>query len=268
MSTRVLSSRSSWLAEFWQYRELFLFLVWRDLKVRYKQSLLGAAWAIIQPFFTMVVFTLFFGKLAKMPSDGIPYPIFTYSALLPWTYISTALSFAGNSLISNTNLVTKVYFPRVAIPASPVLAGLVDFAIAFLVLLGMMAYYGITPAPTLLLWPLLLIPLVLLTLGAGMLLAALNVKYRDIKYATPFFIQIWLFLTPVIYPTSIIPEKFRFLVGLNPLSGIIEAFRTTLLPDKMVDWRLFAISSGVACLIFLLSALYFRKTERTFADII
>jgi len=259
---------TEWLKEFWRFRELFYFMVWRDLKIRYKQTMLGALWAVIQPFFTMIVFSLFFGKLAQMPSDGIPYPIFSYAALVPWTYFSGALSLSGNSLISNSNLLTKVYFPRVVIPASSVLAGLVDFGIASLLLFVMMAFYHVQIGWRLLLWPLLIIPMVLLALGMGMILSSVNVKYRDIKYAIPFGIQIWLFVTPVIYPTSIIPERFRFLMALNPMSGIIEAYRTSLFADRHVDWGLLASSIGATVFIFLIGLIYFRRTERAFADVI
>jgi len=258
----------AWLKEFWEYRELFYFLVWRDVKIRYKQTVLGAAWAVIQPFFMMVVFTVFFGKMAKMPSDGIPYPVFSYSALLPWTYFSAALTHSGNSLLAGANLVRKVYFPRVALPTASALGGLVDFCIAFFFLFGLMFYYHITPGFGLLLWPALLIPLVLLALGIGMFLAALNVKYRDIKYAIPFLIQALLFVTPIIYPTSITPERYRFLLSLNPLTGLIEAFRASALPGKMVDWRLLGLSTAITIVIFVAGALYFRKTEREFADVI
>jgi lipopolysaccharide transport system permease protein len=260
--------RGEWLQEFWRYRELFYFLVWRDVKIRYKQTVLGAAWAIIQPFFIMIIFTLFFGRLAKMPSDGIPYPVFSYSALVPWTYFAGALALAGNSLVGNANLITKVYFPRVTIPASAVLSGLVDFAIASVVLLGMMVYYRIQLSWGLLLWPVLVVPLVLLALGVGMFLAALNVKYRDVKYTIPFIVQLWLFLSPIIYPTSIIPERFRTLIALNPISGIIEAFRASLLPTRQVDWQLLSVSVAVTLFIFTLGALYFMKTERNFADVV
>ncbi len=257
-----------WLREFWHYRELFYFLVWRDVKVRYKQTVLGASWAVIQPFFTMVVFTLFFRKLANMPSDGIPYPIFSYCALLPWTYFSGAVTSAGTSLVLNRTLLTKVYFPRAAIPASAAFCGLVDFGIAFTVLLGMMAYYRVSLSWSLLLWPVLLIPLILLTLGVGMFFASLNVKYRDVRYALPFVTQLWLFVTPVIYPASIIPEPYRVLLGLNPLSGIIEAFRASLLPGRQMEWSLLGLSVGMSVVIFALGAMYFRKTERFFADIV
>lgn len=260
--------KSEWLQEFWRYRELFLFFVWRDIKIRYKQTALGAIWAIIQPVFTMIVFTLFFGKLAKMPSDGVPYPIFSYCALLPWTYFSGALTYSGNSLVSNANLIRKIYFPRVAVPASATLSGVVDFGIASIVLIGMMFYYKIQPTWSLMLWPVLIVPLILLALGVGMILSALNVKYRDIKYTLPFGIQLWLFLTPIIYPTSIIPEQFRFLVALNPLAGIIDAFRASLLPTRQVDWGTLLISLALTVVIFILGLVYFRKTERAFADII
>jgi len=256
------------LKEVWQYRELFFFMVWRDVKIRYKQTLLGASWAIIQPFFTMIVFTIFFGRLAKMPSDGIPYPIFSYSALLPWTFFAGALNLSGNSLVVNSNLITKVYFPRITIPAAAVFSGLVDFAIAFTVLLGMMVYYQIEFTWGLLMWPLLLIPLVLVALGVGMILSSLNVKYRDIKYTIPFGIQLWLFLTPVIYPTSIIPERFRFLAALNPLTGLIETFRATILPGREVNLHGLLISLAVSVMLFVAGFVYFRKTERNFADII
>jgi len=258
----------AWLKEFWEYRELFYFLVWRDVKIRYKQTVLGAAWAVIQPFFMMVVFTVFFGKMAKMPSDGIPYPVFSYSALLPWTYFSAALTHSGNSLLAGANLVRKVYFPRAALPTASVLGGLVDFSIAFFFLFGLMFYYDITPGVGLLLWPVLMIPLVLLAMGIGMLLSSLNVKYRDIKYAIPFLIQTLLFVTPIIYPTSIAPERFRFLLSLNPLTGLIEAFRASALPTKAIDWPLLGLSVGITLVIFVLGAMYFRKTEKEFADVI
>ncbi len=258
----------TWIKEFWDYRELFFFLVWRDIKIRYKQTVLGAGWAIIQPFFTMIIFTLFFGKMAKMPSDGVPYPIFSYAALLPWTYFSASLRLSGNSLVGGANLVRRVYFPRVALPAASTLSGLVDFAIASVVLLGMMVYYDIPFGWGLLLWPVLLIPLVLLALGIGMILSALNVKYRDIKHAIPFFIQSLLFITPIIYPTSIASSKIQFLLSLNPLTGLIEAFRASLLPTRSVDWPLLGISVGITLLIFVFGAFYFSKTEREFADII
>jgi lipopolysaccharide transport system permease protein len=258
----------NWFQDFWRYRELFFFFVWRDVKVRYKQTLLGASWAVIQPFFTMVVFTLFFGRLAKMPSDGIPYPVFSYSALLPWTYFASSLASGGNSLVSNAQLITKVYFPRISLPASAALGSLVDFGIASIVLILMMIYYRIQLSWELVFWPLLIIPLVMMAMAMGFFLSALNAKYRDIKYTIPFITQLWLFLTPVIYPTSIIPERFRFLSALNPISGIIEAFRAALLPEKYIDWHSLCISIVIIIFILVISLRYFHKTERELADII
>jgi len=256
------------IEELWRYRELFFFFVWRDIKVRYKQTLLGGMWAVIQPFFTMIVFTLFFRRLANMPSDGIPYPIFSYSALLPWTYFSASIISAGNSVVSNKDLITKVYFPRATMPAAAALSGLLDFAIASGVLVLMMLYYRVPPSLGLLLWPALVVPLVLLALAVGMIFAAVNVKYRDIKYALPFLVQLWLFLTPIIYPTSIVPERFRFLVALNPLTGLIEAFRASLLPSRQVDWELLAISTAMIVSLLIAAVWFFRRTERAFADIV
>jgi lipopolysaccharide transport system permease protein len=257
-----------WLLEFWQYRELFFFLVWRDVKIRYKQTMLGATWAVIQPFFAMLIFTLFFGKLAKIDTEGIPYPVFSYCALVPWTYFATTLSFSGNSLVGNQDLITKVYFPRVAIPASAVLSGLVDFTISSVVLVGMMVYFHVAPSWELLLWPVLMIPLVTLALGVGMFLSSLNVKYRDIKYVIPFMTQFWLFLTPIIYPTSLIPERFQFLMYLNPMAGIIDGFRDAFLPERQIDWMALGISWGICIVVFFVGAIYFKKTEREFADIV
>lgn len=260
--------KHNWLKEFWHYRELFYFMVWRDIKVRYKQSLLGAGWAVIQPFFTMVVFTLFFGKMAKMPTDGIPYPIFSYSAVLPWTFFSQALTRSGNSLVANTNLITKVYFPRICIPTATTISGLLDLAMASVLLVGLMFYYKIEFSLGLILWPFLVVLLVLLALGVGMIFASLNVKYRDIKHTLPFVVQLWLFMTPIIYPTSIIPERFRILIAFNPAAGIIEAFRACILPNKPVDWNSLWISGSITLVIFVVALFYFRKTERAFADII
>ena len=264
----VIHMSQSFFKELWNYRELFYFMLWRDIKVKYKQTVLGAAWAVIQPFFTMVVFTIFFGKLAKMPSDGIPYPVFSYCALLPWTYFSGALSQASNSIVANKNLVTKVYFPRIIIPSSSALSGLVDFSIASVILLGMMAYYKIQPSFELLLWPVLMIPLVMLVVGVATFLASLNVRYRDIKHTIPFIVQLWLFLTPVIYPTSIIPKHLQILISLNPMVGIIEAFRATLLPDRNVEWRLLCLSIALSVLIFIFGLAYFKTAEKEFADIL
>ena len=254
--------------EFWHYRELFFFLIWRDVKVRYKQTFLGVSWAIIQPFCTMVVFSIFFGRLAKMPSDGIPYPIFAYSALLPWTYFSNSLSHGGNSLVSNAHLITKVYFPRACLPISSALGGLVDFGIATSVLLLMMLYYGIPFSWELALWPLLIIPLVMLAMAVVLVLSSLNVIYRDIRYLIPFITQLWLFISPVIYPASIIPEQFRFLSVLNPISSIIEAFRAALLPDRLIDWNGLGVSVAIISLLLFFGMRFFNNIEKDLADVV
>ncbi len=260
--------KTSWFSELWAYRELFFFMIWRNIKIKYKQSVLGIGWAILQPVCTMLIFTLFFGRLAKLPSEGAPYPIFFYSALLPWTFFASALSGTGNSLVANTNLITKVYFPRIIIPASSVLSGLLDLAVASSVLFVMMWYYSVPVSMELLAWPLLMVPLVLLALGVGMTLAALNVRYRDVKYTLPFIIQAWMFLSPVIYPTSMVPEKYRVLMFLNPTGGIIDAFRASVLDTRTINWGGFGISTAVTLIIFSIGLWYFRKTEREFADII
>jgi lipopolysaccharide transport system permease protein len=251
-----------------QYRDLFYFLVVRDIKVKYKQTVLGGLWAVIQPLFSMVVFTLFFGKLAKMPSDGIPYPVFNFTAMVAWIYFSNAISDAGNSLIGNTNLLSKVYFPRLIIPSSPVLAGLLDFSIAFVILLGMMMYYKIYPTLLILMTPLLVLLMVLTSSGVGMFLAALNAQYRDIRYTIPFLIQIWMFASPIVYPASIIPGKYRFLYALNPMVGVIEGFRSALLGTTAFPLGMILISSAVSLVLFLIGIMYFKQTERYFADII
>jgi lipopolysaccharide transport system permease protein len=257
-----------WISELWGYRELVYFLAWRDVKVRYKQTVLGVLWAVIQPFFTMVVFTLLFGQLAKIPTDGIPGPIFYFSALVPWIYLSTTVSNAGMSLVSNSNLLTKIYFPRIILPAAVALSNLVDFFIGSAMFIGFMAYYEIPVGWNLLLWPALVILLVLLSLSLGVFLAALNVKYRDFKYAIPFAIQLLMFATPIIYPVSMIPEKFRWLLALNPLSGVIEAFRYALVPSRTIDWGLLWFSIGVTAVIFVAGVAYFKRAEKVFADIV
>jgi lipopolysaccharide transport system permease protein len=257
-----------WIKEFWRYKELLYFFIWRDVKVKYKQTVLGALWAIIQPFCTMVVFTIFFGQLAKMPSDGIPYPVFSYSALVPWTYFTGALTAAGNCLIGNSNLLTKVYFPRVAIPVASVLSGLIDFFIASVLLGGVMMYYHIPFSWKLVFWPVLIIPMMFLALGLGMLLASLNVKYRDVKYTIPFGIQLLLFVTPIIYPLSIVPEKYRVLISLNPLTGIIDAFRSIVIQNKSIDFMSLGISIAVIMVVFVLGLSVFKNTEKKFADLI
>lgn len=254
--------------ELWDYRELLYFLTWRDVKVRYKQTALGAAWAIIQPFFMMVVFSLFFGKLGGIPSDGIPYPVFVYCALLPWQLFAHALSESSNSLVGNQNLITKVYFPRLVVPVSAVLGGLVDFAIAFLILLGMMAYYGIAPTIMIVTLPLFLLLAVVTALGVGLWLSALNVQYRDVRYTIGFLTQFWLFATPVAYPSSLVPEQWRWLYGLNPMAGVVEGFRWALLGKAEGPGALLIVSIVVVLLIFIGGLYYFRRMEDTFADIV
>jgi lipopolysaccharide transport system permease protein len=256
------------LEELWEYRELLYFLTWRDVKVRYKQTVLGAAWAIIQPFFMMVVFSLFFGKLGGIPSDGIPYPIFAFCALLPWQLFAHALSESSNSLIANERLITKVYFPRLIVPISAVLGGLVDFAIAFFILLGMMAYYGIRPTVMIITLPLFLLLAVMTALGVGLWLSALNVQYRDVRYTISFLTQFWLFATPVAYPSSIVPERWRWLYGLNPMAGVVEGFRWALLGKTKGPGLMLAVSILAVVLIFIGGFYYFRRMEQTFADIV
>lgn len=256
------------LADLWEYRELLYFLVWRDIKVRYKQTVLGAAWAIIQPFFTMVIFSIFFGRLAKIPSDGIPYPVFAYCALLPWQLFAHALTESGNSLVANERLITKVYFPRLVVPLAAVLGGLVDFAIAFLVLLGMMIYYGLSLTGAIVTLPLFLLLAVATALGVGLWLSALNVQYRDVRYTIPFLTQFWLFATPVAYPASLVPESWRPLLGLNPMAGVVEGFRWALLGVAHAPGPLLAVSVGVVVALLVGGLYYFRRMERTFADIV
>lgn len=256
------------LKELWEYRELLYFLVWRDIKVRYKQTALGAAWAIIQPFFTMVVFSLFFGRLGKMPSDGIPYPIFSFAALVPWTFFASGLSQSSNSLVGSSNLITKVYFPRLTIPLASVLSGVVDFALAFIVLLGMMLYYGLMPTLNVLWLPLFLLLALVTSLGVGLWLSALNVEYRDVRYVVPFITQFWLFVTPIAYPSSLLHQPWRTVYGLNPMVGVVEGFRWALLGTKTAPGRIIAVSSTAALIILLTGAYYFRRMEKTFADIV
>jgi lipopolysaccharide transport system permease protein len=256
------------LRELWDYRELVYFLVWRDIKVRYKQTALGAAWAILQPVMTMVVFSIFFGKLAKVPSDGIPYPVFSFCALLPWQLFAYALTQSSGSLVSNQGLITKVYFPRLVIPLSAVLAGLVDFIIAFVVLVGMMFYYGIVPTVAILTLPLFLILAIATALSVGLWLSALNVEFRDVRYTIPFLVQFWLFITPIAYSSSLVPEQWRTLYGLNPMVGVVEGFRWALLGKTGGVGPQVIISSIVVCVLLLSGMLYFRRMEKTFADII
>ena len=256
------------LKELWEYRELLYFLTWRDIKVRYKQTALGAAWAIIQPLFMMLVFSLFFGRLAKVPSDGLPYPVFTYCALLPWQLFAYALAESSNSLVTNERLITKVYFPRLVVPISSVLGGLMDFAVAFVLLLGMMAYYGIVPHLAILALPLFILLAVMTALGVGLWLSALNVKYRDVRYTINFITQFWLFATPVAYPSSLVPERWRALYGLNPMAGVVEGFRWALLGKEPAPGPLLAVSVTVVVVMLVGGLYYFKRMEETFADIV
>ena len=256
------------LKELWQYRELLYFFTWRDLKVRYKQTAVGVLWAIFQPLFTMVVFSVFFGKLAGMPSDDIPYPIFVYVGLLLWQFFSGSLSGISNCLVANKAIITKVYFPRLILPLSATMTKFVDFFIASTILIALMAYYNYLPNLTgLLILPLLLLITFMAAVGIGLFLAAVNVKYRDVRYALPFFIQMMLFITPVIYPTSI-AGKYSWILAMNPMTGVIKAARAAILGNAPINWELLLIS-GIACLITLIiGIIYFKKTERYFADIV
>lgn len=256
------------LSELWEYRELLYFLVWRDIKVRYKQTALGAAWAVMQPLFMMLVFSLFFGRLAKLPSDGIPYPVFTFCALIPWQLFANALTESSNSLIGNQNLITKVYFARLVIPIAAVLSGLVDFLIAFVMLIGMMLFYGIVPGPAILALPAFILLAVLTALAVGLWLSALNVQYRDVRYTMNFLVQFWLFATPVAYPSSLIPESWRALYGLNPMAGVVEGFRWALLGKSSPPSAMLFVSVVVVLVLLTGGLYYFRRMEQEFADVV
>lgn len=266
-----IEAHKSWvpldLRALWAYRELLYFLMWRDIKVRYKQTVLGAAWAVIQPLVTMIVFTYFFGKLARMPTDGVPYPIFVYTALLLWTFFSNGVTSGGNSLIGSSNLITKVYFPRLIIPSAAVGAGLLDLAIASVLLIGLLVYYDFAVT-----WAyLMLLPIIVITtlfaLGVGIWASALNVRFRDVRYALPFLIQIWFFVSPIIYPSSLVPEEWRWLLALNPFTGIVEAFRASLF-GRDLPWLPLAYSAGFTLIMLVYSSYTFRRMERSFAEII
>jgi lipopolysaccharide transport system permease protein len=256
------------LKELWDYRELLYFLVWRDIKVRYKQTALGAGWAIIQPMFTMLVFSLFFGRLAKVPSDGIPYPIFSYAALVPWTFFAQGLSQSSDSLVGSSNLIKKIYFPRLAIPIGTVCAGMVDFALAFGVLIMMCMWYHMRLSVRILYLPAFVALALITALGVGLWLSAFNVKYRDVKYVVPFFTQVWMFATPIAYPSSLLSEKWRLVYGLNPMAGVVEAFRWALLGTKTAPGAMILISYVAAIAILIGGAYYFRRMEKTFADVV
>ena len=257
------------LNELWEYRELLYFLTWRDIKVRYKQTVLGAAWAILQPFLTMVVFSLFFGRLAQMPSDGVPYPIFSYAALVPWTFFATGLTQSSNSLVLSANLIKKVYFPRLIIPISSVLSGAVDFLLAFVVLLGMMLYFGTVPTANIGWLPLLLLLAFVTSLGVGLWLSAMNVQFRDVRYTVPFLTQFWMFATPIAYPSSLIQnDVLRTLYAINPMVGVIEGFRWALLGTDTAPGPMLIVSTLAALVIFVTGMFYFRRMEKTFADVV
>jgi lipopolysaccharide transport system permease protein len=254
--------------ELWHFRDLLYFLMWRDLKVRYKQTVLGGAWAVLQPFVTMVVFSIVFGRLIDVPSEGVPYPVFSYAALLPWTFFATALARAGTSLVQDPNLVSKVYFPRLAMPLAAVTSLLVDFAIAFVILVGMMLWYGIVPGVEALTLPLFVLLAYATAVATSLWLAAANVKYRDITFVIPVLVQFWLFLTPVVYPSTLIPEEWRVVYGLNPMAGVVEGFRWALLGTDTVSVGLVAASAGAVVVLTVGGLAYFRRMEREFADVI
>ena len=256
------------LDELWEYRELLYFLTWRNIKVRYKQTVLGAAWAIIQPFFTMVVFSLFFGKLAKVPSDGIPYPIFAYAALVPWMFFANGLNQSSDSLVGSADLIKKVYFPRLIVPISSVISGVIDFVLAFVVLVGMMLFYGIYPTANTIWLPFLLLLAFVTSLGVGLWLSALNVQFRDVRHTVPFLTQFWLFATPIAYPSSLLSEPWHTLFGINPMVGVVEGFRWALLGTETAPGPIIIVSSLVALVLLVGGAFFFRRMEKTFADVV
>jgi lipopolysaccharide transport system permease protein len=256
------------LGALWRFRELLYFLVWRDVKVRYKQTVLGAAWAILQPLLTMVIFSIFFGKLAGMPSDGVPYPLFAYVALVPWTFFANGLTLSSNSLVSNQSLLRKVYFPRLVIPISAVASGLIDFAIAFVVLLGMVVWYGITPTSNMVWLPAFILLALVTSLGVGLWFSALNVLYRDIQYVVPFLVQVWLYATPIVYPASIVPERWRTLYAINPMVGVVKGFRWALLGSGTAPGPMILVSSIAALAMLLGGLFFFRRMEKSFSDVV
>jgi lipopolysaccharide transport system permease protein len=273
--TRVIRVQRSqgWVAlklgDLWDYRELVYFLTWRDVKVRYKQTVLGAAWAILQPFLTMLVFSLVFGRLAKMPSDGIPYPLFSFAALVPWSFFANGLTQSSNSLVGSANLITKVYFPRLAVPVATILSGVIDFVLAFAVLVAMMAYYRIAPSPHVIWLPVFMLLALLAALGTGLWLSAMNVQFRDVRYTVPFLTQFWLFATPIAYPLSLFKDAWKqSLFALNPMVGAVEGFRWAIFGASRAPVTVAAVSLASALLLVVSGALYFRRMERTFADIV
>jgi lipopolysaccharide transport system permease protein len=270
--TTVFEAKSGWrfidFHELWEYRDLFYFFVWRNIKVRYAQSVLGVGWAIIQPVFSMIVFTIVFGKLAKIGSEGVPYAIFSYAALVPWTYFSNALTQSGASLVGASGMISKVYFPRLIIPMSPLLDKLVDFGISLILLVGLMVWFKIAPTIWVLTLPLLILLMMLTAAGLGMWLTALAVQYRDVNYGMKFAVQLFMYASPVVYPASLVPDQFRLLYGLNPMAGVIEGFRAALLGTRPMPWDLIAVGSVIAFVVAVSGAFYFRRTERVFADVV
>ena len=268
----IIQPSSGWkalnLRDLWIYRELIYFMTWRDLKVRYKQTLLGAAWAILQPFLTMVVFSIFFGSLANVPSDGLPYPIFSYTALIPWTLFSKALQDASRSLVNNSHMITKVYFPRMILPLASVLAGVIDFLIAFVVLLGMMVYYQVVPTTNIWTIPLFLLLTLVTAVGVSLWLSALNVLFRDINYVLPFLTQFWMYITPIAYSSSLVPEEWQLVYALNPMTGVVEGFRWALLGTGQAPGMMTLVSSLVALVLLISGMFYFKRMERLFADMV
>jgi lipopolysaccharide transport system permease protein len=256
------------LRELWEYRELLFFFAWRDIKVRYRQTVLGVLWAIIQPFLTMVIFSLFFGRLANIPSDGVPYPVFSFAALVPWTFFSNALTQASNSLVLSGNMLKKIYFPRLALPIATVLAGVVDFALAFIVLLGIMLFYGLVPTVNIIWLPFFALLALVTSIGVSLWLSAMNVQFRDVRYTIPFLTQAWLFVTPIAYPSSLLPEPVRIIYGLNPMAGVVEGFRWALLGTDTAPGPMLIVSSVVALILLVSGAFYFRRMEQSFADVV
>jgi lipopolysaccharide transport system permease protein len=256
------------LRELWEYRELLYFFIWRDVKVRYKQTALGLTWVVLQPFFTMLIFSLFFGRLAKVPSDGVPYPIFAFTALLPWTFFAHGVTQSSNSVVSNSNLINKVYFPRMTIPIAAVLSGLADLLPGFVVLLGMMFYYGIFPSAQIVWLPAFVLLALIAAMGVGIGLAAVNVHFRDVRHTVPFLVQSWLFITPIAYPSSLLPERWKTIYALNPMVGVVEGFRWALLDTEPAPGPIVWVSAGAAVVLLVATALYFRRLEKTFADVV
>ena len=254
--------------ELWEYRELLFFFAWRDIKVRYKQTVMGALWAIIQPFFTMVIFSLFFGRLANIPSDGVPYPVFSFAALVPWIFFANGVAQASNSLVFSANMIKKIYFPRLALPIATVLAGVLDFTLAFIVLLGIMLFYGIVPTINIIWLPFFFLLALVTSIGVSLWLSAMNVRFRDVRYTIPFLTQAWLFITPIAYPSSLLPEPWRTIYGLNPMAGVVEGFRWALLGTDTATGKMIIVSALVALTLFISGAFYFRRMEQSFADVL